>query len=81
MHPWKVIYSMVTTILFSKSLSHGHLEGSAEAFVDRFASTTNGRAACINLVLANEGINSRNVHIQKAESDITKAYWDGDHHN
>ena len=28
-------------------------EGSAEAFVDRFASTTNGRAAWINLVLAN----------------------------
>jgi hypothetical protein len=32
-------------------------------------------------LLTNEGTNSRTARIQKAESDVTKAYWDGDCHN
>ena len=32
-------------------------------------------------LLTNEGTNSRTARIQKAESDITKAYWDSDRHN
>ena len=55
--------------------------GTGEAFVDRFAVTTNGQGAWKQLFLANEGTNSCNARIQKAEHNISRAFWEGNRHN
>ena len=52
-----------------------------QPLIDRFYLHSDGRGAWLSLILTNEGTNSRNSPILKAESDISKAFWEGDRHN